>query len=328
MPTRRQLAGTTAALFAAPALLPSGGLRAQAAWPAEKPIQAIVPYPPGGGVDVMTRLILPVVEKYIPGARFVVQNRGGAGGQVGFEASFNAAPDGYTIGAVAVPAINTIPRERATRYRPMDYTFIANVVDDPNTIFVPPNSPFRTLEDLIRAARERPGALHYGTTGVGSDDHILMLALQAQARLEPMTHVPFAGAAPLLAQVLGGHIEVGVGNVAEALGAMRDGRVRLLGQASATRWSAAPDLPTFREQGYDLVAGSARGIVAPPGISDAIRMRLEEGFRAALADPDFLRDAARVSLPLRPAVGADYRAMVAEVDQRVQQLWQIRPWGQ
>ncbi|MBB3900323.1 tripartite tricarboxylate transporter substrate binding protein [Roseococcus suduntuyensis] len=323
MTTRRQLAGAGIGLLAAPA-----ALRAQPAWPTEKPIQAIVPYPPGGGVDVMTRLVLPVVEKHLPGARFVVQNRAGAGGQIGFEASFNSAPDGYTIGAVAVPAINTIPRERAARYRPMDYTFLANVVDDPNTIFVPPNSPFRTLGDLVEAARARPGRINYGTTGVGSDDHILMLALQAQARLEPLEHVPFAGAAPLLAQVLGGHIEVGVGNVAEILGAMREGRVRALGQAAAERWSAAPDLPTFREQGFDLVAGSARGIIAPPGLPDAIRQRLEQGFRAALADPDFLRDAARASLPLRIAVGADYRQLVQEVDNRVQELWQIRPWGQ
>ncbi len=325
MTTRRQLAGAGAALLAAP-FIPSA--QAQAAWPAEKPIQAIVPYPPGGGVDVMMRLTLPYLEKHLPGARFVVVNRGGAGGQVGFEAIFNAAPDGYTIGAVAVPAINTIPRERATRYRPMDFTFLANVVDDANTIFVPPSSPFQNLGDLVRAARERPGALNYGTTGVGSDDHILMLALQAQANLEPLTHVPFAGAAPLLAQVLGGHIEVGVGNIAEVLAARRDGRVRALGQASAERWAPAADLPTFREQGFDLVAGSARGIVAPPGLPEAMRTRLEAGLRAALADPDFLRDAERASLPLRIAVGADHRAMVAAVDQRVQQLWELRPWGQ
>jgi len=324
MVTRRQLGVASLGVLAAPA-----ALHAQAAaWPTEKPIQAIVPYPPGGGVDVMTRLILPVVEKHIQGARFVVVNRAGAGGQLGFEASFNAPADGYTIGAVAVPAINTIPRERATRYQPMEYTFIANVVDDPNTIFVPPSSPLHTVEDLVRAARERPGMLSYGTTGVGSDDHILMLALQALADLEPLTHVPFAGAAPLMGQVLGGHIEVAVGNVAEILGPLRDGRLRALGQASATRWSAAPDLPTFREQGYDLVAGSARGIVAPPGIPDAIRTRLEAGFAAALADPDFLRDAQRVSLPLRPAVGAEYREMVAATDRMVQELWEMRPWGQ
>lgn len=322
MLTRRHMGGALAAALATPSLA-----RAQSAWPAERPIQAIVPYPPGGGVDVMTRLILPVVEKHLPGARFVVQNRAGAGGQVGFEATFNAAPDGYTIGSVAVPAINTIPRERAARYRPMDFTFIANVVDDPNTIFVPPDSPLRTLDDLVAAARARPGEMNYGTTGVGSDDHILMLALQSMAGLEPMTHVPFTGAAPLQAQVLGGHIEMAVGNVSEILAMRRDGRVHALGQAAATRWDAAPDLPTFREQGYDLVAGSARGVVGPPGMPAEAVSRLEQAFRAALADPDFLRDAERAALPLRPAVGEDYRAMVAEVDARVQRLWEERPWG-
>jgi tripartite-type tricarboxylate transporter receptor subunit TctC len=124
------------------------------------------------------------------------------------------------------------------------------------------------------------------------------------AGLQPMTHAPFAGAAPLLAQVLGGHIELGVGNMAEILAAMREGRVRSLGQAAERRWEAAPDVPTFREQGFDMVAGSARGIAGPPGLPAPVRAKLEQAFAAALADPAFLREAQRVFLPLRPLVGA------------------------
>jgi tripartite-type tricarboxylate transporter receptor subunit TctC len=169
--------------------------------------------------------------------------------------------------------------------------------------------------------------MNYGTTGVGSDDHILMLTLEGMAGLQPMTHVPFVGAAPLLAQVLGGHIEVGVGNMAEILASLRDGRVRALGQAGALRWDAAQDVPTFREQGYDIVAGSSRGIVGPPELPDVIRNRLEQTFQAVLADPGFLRDAERVSLPLRPLVGPDYRRMVEQTDRTVQSLWQQRPWS-
>jgi hypothetical protein len=106
--------------------------------------------------------------------------------------------------------------------------------------------------------------MNYGTTGVGSDDHLLMLGLEGLAGLQPMTHAPFAGSAPLLAQVLGGHIELGVGNMAEILAAMREGRVRALGQAAERRWEAAPDVPTFREQGFDMVA-------APPAASPGRR---------------------------------------------------------
>ena len=123
--------------------------------------------------------------------------------------------------------------------------------------------------------------MNYGTTGVGSDDHLLMLGLEGLAGLQPMTHAPFAGSAPLLAQVLGGHIELGVGNM-----------------------GGAPDVPTFREQGFDMVAGSARGIAGPPGLPAPVRAKLEQAFAAALADPAFLREAQRVFLPLRPLVGA------------------------
>ncbi len=321
MITRRAL-GAAVAMLTAPTLL-----NAQEAWPGDRPIEVVVPFPPGGGVDVMARIILPFVAQRIPGARFVVTNRAGAGGQVGFEALFNAAPDGHTLGALAVPAINTFPLERQVRYRPLEFTFLANVVDDPGTIYVAANSPLRTLQDLVQAARARPGRMNYGTTGVGSDDHLLMLSLEGLAKLEPMVHVPFPGAAPLLAQVLGGHVEVGVGNMAEILAAMREGRVRSLGQAAARRWEAAPDVPTFREQGFDIVAGSARGIAGPPGLPAPIRARLERAFAEALADPDFLQEAQKVSLPLRPLVGATYRDMAMQVDASVRALWQVRPWG-
>ena len=226
MTTRRAL-GAAAAVLAAPTLL-----RAQGAWPGDRPIEVIVPYPPGGGVDTMARIVLPFVAQHVPAARFVVTNRAGAGGQVGFEAIFNAAPDGHTLGALAVPAISTFPLERQVRYRPLDFSFLANVVDDPSTVYVAAGSPVRTLQDLVQAAKARPGRMDYGTTGVGSDDHLLMLGLEGLAGLQPMTHAPFAGAAPLLAQVLGGHIELGVGNMAEILAAMREGRVRALGQAA------------------------------------------------------------------------------------------------
>lgn len=319
MITRRGLA---AAMLAAPSVL-----RAQAGWPGEKPIEVIVPYPPGGGVNLMARLTLPLVAKHLPGARFVIVNRAGAGGQVGFEATFNAAADGYTLGAVAVPALNSFPVERQVRYRPMEFTFLANVVYDPNTIFVGRDSPLRSLKDLVEAAKARPGELHYGTTGIGSDDHILMLWLEDLAGLAPMIHVPFQGFAPMLSNVLGGHVQLAVGNVSEILAALRDGRVRSLGQASGERWSEAADVPTFREQGYDITGGSSRGIVGPPGIAETIVRRLEDAFRATFADADFLRDAARATLPLRLLVGTEYRAMIAATDQAVRDLFRQRPWG-
>ncbi|HWT10360.1 MAG TPA: tripartite tricarboxylate transporter substrate binding protein [Roseomonas sp.] len=299
---------------------------AQAAWPADRPIEVVVPYPPGGGVDTMARIVLPAVQAKLPGARFVVVNRAGAGGQLGWEAVFGAAPDGFTLAASSVPALVTYPMERTVRYRPLEFTFIANVVDDPGGLFVAANSPLRTLADLVAAAKARPGQISYGSTGIGSDDHLLVIAMEDKMGMPPMTHVPFNGMAPLSTALVGGHLQVGAFNMSESLALLRDGRIRSLGQAAATRWSGTPDVPTFKEQGIDLVSGATRGILAPPGLPADIRDRLEGAFRAALADADFVREAERMGLPLAPRVGADYRNDVAALETQLRGLWQRRPW--
>ncbi len=317
-----------AALLAAPSLLAAPrALHAQApAWPAARPIEVIVPFPPGGGVDVMTRLILPLVQARIPGATFVVINRAGAAGQLGLEATFNAAPDGYTLGATSIPAQSAIPIERPTRYRALDFTFVANIVDDPNAIFVRTESPFRSIADVLAAAKAKPETLTYGTTGVGSDDHIFMLGLEQAARVPPMVHVPFAGAAVLTPQLLGGHLDMAVGNAGEAAVLARDGKVRGLVVAAEQRFPALPDMPTCRELGFDLVSSASRGILGPPGIPRGIAERLEQAFAGAMADPGFVAEATRLVMPLRPLTGAGYRAMAVAVDEQLQALWRTRPW--
>jgi tripartite-type tricarboxylate transporter receptor subunit TctC len=320
--TLRALGATAAAAAALAAPRP-----ARAAWPADRPIEVIVPYPPGGGVDTMARVVLPVVQQHLPpGARFVVVNRPGAGGQLGWETAQAAAPDGYTLAATSVPALVTYPIERSTRYRAEAFTYIAIVVDDPGGLFVAAGSPLRSLEDLLAAARARPGAVTYGTTGVGSDDHLLVIALEEAAGLKPMNHAPFNGMAPLGTALIGGHLEVGAFNMSEGLALLRDGRIRGLGQAAAARWAATPDVPTFREQGLDVISGATRGVVAPPGLPAEIRQRLEAAFRAALADPAFLREAERLGLPLSPQVGEDYRRAVLATEAELRGLWRRRPW--
>ena len=315
-----------AAALAAPRLASPRLARAQAAWPAERPVEVIVPFPPGGGVDIMTRLVMPLVAARIPGMVAVVSNRPGAASQIGLEAVFNAAPDGYTLGATSTPAHSAIPIERPARYRALDFTFLANIVEDPNCFYVRSESPFRTLGDLVTQARARPGGLDYGTTGVGSDDHITMLAFEALAGIPPLIHVPFNGVAPLLPQLLGGHLAMGVGNTSDLATLSKEGRMRGLAVAGAGRVAELPEVPTFRELGFDIVAAAARGIVAPPGLPPAVAARLQEAFRDALADGEFRREAARQHMPLRPLIGADYQGMATRVDEQLHALWKLRPW--
>ncbi len=317
MPQRRMLLLATATLA-----LPRP---ARAAWPADRPVEVVVPFPPGGGVDNMVRLILNFVAPRLPGARLVAVNRAGAAGQLGFEAIFNAAPDGYTIGAVTNTAMHAIAVERRPRYRPEDFTYIANVVDDPGGFWVRADSPWRGLADLRDAARRAPETIGVGTAGIGSDDHLLQLGFE-EASGARLLHVPYNGTAPVLRDVLGGSLAVGSLNMSEGVALLRDGRLRCLGQGGPERWRPTGEVPTFREQGFDTVGGSARGIAGPPGLPAEITARLEAVFREALADPALVAEAERTLTPLRPLIGAEYRAMMRADHEALQALWRRRPW--
>ena len=319
MPSRR---GLLAASLAVPWVA-----HAEVPWPQARPIEVVVPVPPGGGLDTMARILMPHVCTHLGGgARFIVVSRPGAGTQIGNEAVFNAAPDGYTLGAITAPALPALPIERAVRYRTAEFTWIANVVEDPNAFFVEASSPLKSLADLAAAARGRPGGVSYGSTGVGGDDHIAMLAYEAAQGLPAMVHAPFLGSAPATQALLGGHIDLLVGNISEAIALQRDGRIRALGVAAPARFAPLPAVPTFREQGFDFVAGASRGFVGTPGLPAATRQRLEAAFAAALAEPGFLADAERLAMPLRPLIGGAYAAMVAEMEASLRALWQRHPW--
>jgi tripartite-type tricarboxylate transporter receptor subunit TctC len=313
-------------LAASPLLASPKILSAQTAWPNERPVEVIVLAAAGGGVDAMTRLVMPLIAQQIPGMRVVVLNRPGAGGQIGLEATFNAAGDGYTLGATTFPAHNAFPIERQVRYRPLDFTFICNVVEDANCFYVRAESPFKSLQDLVAAAKARPGQLSCGNTGIGSDDHLFALHFEELAGLQKMISVPFTGTAPLLPQLLGGNLDVAALNVYDALPLVREGKLRILAQAAARRAPDAPDTPTFRELGFDLVHGASRGILGPPNMPQQVTEKLVAAARVALASEEFKREAARVFMPLNPMFGSEYTAFAERSFADLQRLWRVRPW--
>lgn len=292
----------------------------------ERSVEMIVAYSAGGGTDIAARTLVPYIEDHL-GTSITVINRPGAGGEVGFSELANADPDGYTIGFINTPNVMTIPIERDTRYEMSDFAPVASVVDDPAGFNVHPDSEFQTLEALIEYAKANPGDISYGTTGVGSDDHLAALALERQAGIE-MTHVPFPGSSDVRQALMGDHIDLGIFNMGEASTDAAAGRIISLAQGAEERWEKAPDVPTLKEQGYDLVIGSNRGIAAPSGVPDDIIDTLSQAIAAAMEEEEFQAAADDQALPLYYLNPQDYQAAIDDMQERFQTLWDESPWSE
>ncbi|MFG6621523.1 tripartite tricarboxylate transporter substrate binding protein [Sulfitobacter sp. 1A05707] len=300
---------------------------AQAEYP-ERPISMIVAYSAGGGTDIAARTLAPFIEKHLGGdASIVVLNRPGAGGEIGFTELAQAEPDGYTIGFINTPNILTIPIQREARYSLDSFAPIANLIDDPGAFSLLPSSDIKTFDDLIAFAKENPGKVTYGSTGLGSDDHLSALEFERMTGVE-MKHIPFPGNADVRTAVLGGHIMMASMNISETIADVQEGSLHALGQMSNERWDGAPDVPTFKEQGYDVVMGSMRGMAAPKGVPDEIIERLEVALKAAVDDPEFQEKAKQQHLALAYSASADYLAELEKLSATFQALWKDTPWVQ
>src|SRR3954466_727933 len=294
----------------------------------ERPITMLIAYPPGGGTDLVGRALAPFIEKYLGGgARIVVVNRAGAGGEVGFAALANAAPDGYTIGFVNTPPLLTIPIERPAQFPWSRYEYIGNIIDDPCNFSVHAEMPVTNLRELAAYAKARPGEVTVGTTGIGSDDHIAMLKFERAAGVK-MRHVPFKGSADVRGAIAGRQIDVAAINIGEALGYQKGGTpLRNLAQMSPARTTLAPELATAREQGFDIEMSSLRGLVAPKGIPADIRDRLVKAIAQSVADPEFQAQATKFFAPLRYLAPAEYEALVRDADVMYRAMWKEMPWS-
>ena len=311
---------------AAATTIASLGCAAQA-YP-DKPISMIVAYGPGGGTDLTARVIGPFIEKHLGGgAKIVVVNRPGAGGEIGFTALADAAPDGYTIGFINTPNVLSIPIERKTGYSWERFELLGNIVDDPGGFSVHNAGEIKTLADLVTYAKANPNTVTVGTTGVGSDDHLAMLAFQKITGVK-MTHVPFPGSSAVRTALVGRHITVGSTNIGEATQFVQGGSpFRNLGQMSVKRSDIAPDVPTFKEQGFDMEFASLRGIAAPNGLPAEIRDRLVAAVAKAAADPEFQAKAKEIYAPIRFLAPSEYAATMKRTEEELRVMWKETPWG-
>lgn len=308
----------TAALFGV-ALVASGSAFA---WP-DRPIELIVGFAPGGGTDLTARTLAKYLEEDL-GQSVTVINRPGASGAIGLSYVGRAKPDGYTLGMTNMPGLVSLPIEREAGFTLDSFTYLANLVRDPSAFSVKLDSPYTSMKALIDEAGKDPEAISYGSTGVGTDDH-LALVLFEQATGVQLNHVPFNGAGPLRNALLGGHTDVGGMNLGEAMPYSGE-VVRILGQASEKRSSLAPDVPTFKEQGIDLVFASERGVVGPKGIPDEVTTVLRDALKRVAAEPEFQKHMKQQFTEMDYLNGDEWRTRLTASDERFKKLWAEQPW--
>lgn len=252
-----------------------------------KPVRIIVGFAPGGAIDTVARIMAAALGEHW-GSSVLVENRPGAAGSIGTEYTAKAAPDGYTLVLcqIASHAITPARSRKPTYDHINDFSFPSMIGSVPNVFMVHPSMPTQTLRQFIALAKANPGKTNFGSSGVGASPHMSIELLKLMAGIN-IVHVPYKGAAPALGDVISGHIESSVGNLAGGpLAAIRAGRVRALGVTSARRNAQAPEIPTFAEAGvpgYEVT--SWNGICAPAGLPRPILAKLNADIVKVLHGP-------------------------------------------
>lgn len=289
MMLKRRALGLLPAALALPALATPA--LAQAPWPQGGPIRFVVPFAPGGTTDIIGRLVTAEMSRRI-GQTILVENRPGAGAMLGTGQVARAAPDGYTLLLSVISAMivgKVLQGDRAPWDPDRDFAHIAMVMSTPYLILVRPDLPIRDIAGLVAAARAQPDALSYGSSGIGSMPHLVMVRFLAAAGIT-MTHVPYRGSAQIVTDIAGGVLPMMVDSLTAASANIRSGALRPLAHSWPERVPGFPDIPTFRELGFpDLVVDGWSGIAAPARTPQPILERLATAAREALASPDLLR---------------------------------------
>lgn len=277
-------------------------------------LQMIVAFAAGGSTDVGARLLAAAAEKEL-GQTVTVVNKGGAGGQLGFTEIARARPDGYTLGFINLPAVNTIvlDPERKAVFNMESFIPVANQVLDPGMIWVKGDSPYKTLKDLIDAAKKAPNTIRACTTGILSDDHLCILMTHEAAGVE-FRIVHFDSGVQQLAGVMGGHVDVAFDNVGSLVKRIQSGEARALAVTDHVRSSFLPDVPTTKELGYpSIISSSTRGVAVPKGTPADVVKVLETALLKAINSPDMKAKMDAAGLALKPMGVTDYAKYYADL---------------
>jgi tripartite-type tricarboxylate transporter receptor subunit TctC len=282
--------------------------RAFAADYPDKPITFICPWPAGGTADMTMRALCTAAARTL-GQTLVVENRAGASGMLGLRALASAKPDGYTIGQIPISVarfsqLGTVPVDPLK-----DLSYIARTSGQTFGIVVRAEAPWKTLKEFVAAAKASPGKITYGSAGIGGATHVGMEEFALAAGVQ-FNHIPYKGGAPAMQDLLGGQIDALADSSAWAPH-VKAGKLRLLATWGEKRTQDFPEVPTLKEQGFDVVVDAPNGIGAPKGLDPAVEKRLREAFKLAAASPEFTAACDKIDAPLMYLDGPDYEKYVA-----------------
>jgi tripartite-type tricarboxylate transporter receptor subunit TctC len=283
----------------------------------DRPIRLVVPSPPGGPPDIMARLLMDQMGAAL-GQPVVVENRtGGAGGMIGARSVLTADPDGYTILMGSTSTLLTAPLiYKDPGYSAQSFTPVTGLSETVEVLTVNPSVAAHTVAELVALAKAKPGALRFGSAGVGSLPHLEGELLKARAHID-MVHVPYRGGGPALIGLLGNEVQVFYSALTQMLPYIRDGRLHGLAVTSAARSPLAPEIPTMVESGYDqFVTASINFLVAPPGTPLPIRQQLSAAVTHALDSAEVQQAFAKIGAKAVPASPDQLASYIAEQQQR------------
>jgi tripartite-type tricarboxylate transporter receptor subunit TctC len=251
-----------------------------------RPIRMIIGFPPGGGTDIVGRIVGQRLSEVL-GQQVLPDNRGGASGQIAAELTAKAPPDGYTVMMAHIAAISILPTliAKLPYDAQKDFAPISLVAIGPNFLVVHPSVPARSVKELVALAKARPGQLHYASPGAGTVQHLAAELFKLQAKVD-MLHVPYKGSGQSIVDLVAGHVHLNFDSVPPVLPHVRSGRLRALAVTSEKRFSILPDIPTVNESGvpgFDL--STWWGLVAPAAVSREIIARLQAETVKVLREP-------------------------------------------
>lgn len=275
-----------------------------------KAITIIVPYAAGGGTDAVARGIGKSAEPFLKQPVTVV-NKVGANGATGMTDGFNAAPDGYTVTMITVELVMN-PAMGAVTWNPNDFKAVMRLNSDVAAVTVKADSPYKTFEDFIKAAKDKPGQLKVGANAPGAIWHLAALNLQEKANVK-FNIMPYpGGAAPAITDLLGGHIDAVSVSAAEVSQHVKAGKLRILAVLAPERMKGYPDVPTAKEKGVDVSISTWRGLGVPNKTPDDVVKTLHDTFKQAMDDPKFVEFMDKGNFGIAYLSSADYQKFIAE----------------